>query len=194
MRVASGSGSAADGGADVNEVVVVAETERSEFDDVRLKDRQACAIRLTAVRWGAACESSSGSGLTVDLKRMRSHQLGTRRLLLESYTPLSSSVSAVPSPVMDRLDRPRPLMMGATDARRPSEIFSRDGAARWARSGVVGMLRGLLPSLRSWGVWELARRERMMRGGDGALTSSAHLDFARCAADTEIRLTSPPLV
>jgi hypothetical protein len=32
------------------EADVGVETERSEFDDVRLKDRQACAIMLTAVR------------------------------------------------------------------------------------------------------------------------------------------------
>ena len=53
----SGSESAA--GVDGNEVVVVGaeagpdvgvETVRSEADDVRLKDRQACAIKLTAVR------------------------------------------------------------------------------------------------------------------------------------------------
>ena len=46
-------------GVDGNEVVVVGaevgpdvgvETVRSEADDLRLKDRQACAIKLTAVR------------------------------------------------------------------------------------------------------------------------------------------------
>lgn len=119
-----GSGPAGDVGGigldgdDVAKVVDVAVAERSEDDDERLKDRQACVSRLTALRWGAACASSS-SGLTVDLKRMRSHQLGTRCLLLESYTPLSSSVSAVPSPLTEGLGCTRAFSDDA-DARTSS--------------------------------------------------------------------------
>ena len=53
------SGSKSVAGVEGNELVVVGaeagpdvgvETVRSEADDVRLKDRQACAIKLTAVR------------------------------------------------------------------------------------------------------------------------------------------------
>ena len=105
----------------VAKVVEVAVAERNEVDDERLKERQACANRLTALRCGAACVSSSGSGSgsTVDLKRMRSHQLGTRCLLLESYTPLSSQVSAIPWPLKEGLGCTR-AFNGDTDARTPS--------------------------------------------------------------------------
>jgi hypothetical protein len=203
---------AAVGGADVDELeegvtVVVGreeeavarvELERNEEDDVRRNERQACASILTAVRCGAQRESSSGSGSgsTVDLNRMRSHQLGTRCLLLESYTPLSSSSSsssAVPSPMKDRLERTSDLSE-AVPMRTPSVILSGDGAERSPRSGVVGTLRAVLMLALGWGVGALVRRERIRRGGEGAWSNSAHLDFARCAAEMEIRLTSPPLV
>ena len=86
--------------AEVEETVVAAvAVERNDADEVRREMRQACARRLTAVRGAQGVSSSvSGSGLNVDLKRIRSHQPGTR-CLLESYTPLSSSSCTVPSPV-----------------------------------------------------------------------------------------------
>jgi len=82
MRTVLGSELA--GGVEGNKLVVVVavagpdvgvETERSEVDDVCLKDRQTCAIKLTAVRRGAAGapSSGSGSGSTVNLRGIWSH-------------------------------------------------------------------------------------------------------------------------
>jgi hypothetical protein len=131
------------------ETVVKVELERNETVDVRRNERQACARRLTAVRCGAlGASSSSSSGLTVDLNRMRSHQLGTRCLLLESYTPLSPSSPTVPSPAKDRLERASDLSEGVL-GRKLSGALSADGAARSPRSGVVGTLFKLWLS---WGV------------------------------------------
>lgn len=45
--------------------------------------------------------SSSGRGFTEDFQRILSHQLGTRCLLDESYTPLSSSSAAFKRRVPD---------------------------------------------------------------------------------------------
>ena len=178
----------------VETVVAAVAVERNEAEEVRRKERQACARRLTAVRGAAGVSSSgSGSGLTVDLKRIRSHQLGTRCLLLESYTPLSSSSCTVPSPVSERVERPRETKDGAFEFERTSSSASSvvGGATRWPSSGVVGTLRTFLLFPSGWGA-VLGRRVRIMRGDDCALMSSANLDFARCAAETENRLTSPP--
>jgi hypothetical protein len=55
-------------------VVATVAVECNETDEERRNERQACARRLTAVRGAVGASSSgSGSGLTVDLKRMRSH-------------------------------------------------------------------------------------------------------------------------
>ena len=58
--------------AEVEETVVAAvAVERNDADEVRRKMRQACARRLTAMRGAEDVSSSgSGSGLTVDLKRI----------------------------------------------------------------------------------------------------------------------------
>jgi hypothetical protein len=175
-------------------VVATVAVERNEADEVRRKVRQACARRLTAVRGAVGASSSgSGSGLTVDLKRIRSHQLGTRCLLLESYTPLSSSSCTVPSPVNERVERPRETKDGAFEITSSSASSVVGGATRWPSSGVVGTLRTFLLLPSGWAVAVLGRSVRIMRGDVCALMSSANLVFARCAAVTENRLTSPPL-
>ena len=99
---------AIDEGAEVVEVpeIVVAAValaaERGDADEDRRNLRQACASKLMVVRGAGGV-----SGLTVDLKIMRSHQLGTRCLLLVSYTPFSSSSCTVLSLMNDNLERPR---------------------------------------------------------------------------------------
>ena len=181
--------------AEVVEMVVAAvAVERNEAEEVRRKERHACARRLTAVRGAEGVSSSgSGSGLTVDLKRIHSHQLGTRCLLLESYTPLSSSSCAVPSPVSERVERPRETMDGAFERTSSPALSVVGGATRWPSSGVVGKLRTFLLLPSGWGAAALGRRVRIMRGNNCALISSAKLDFARCATETENHLMSPPL-
>ena len=96
----------------VETVVAAVAVEHNEADELRRKVRQACARRLTAVRGTEGVSSlGSGSGLTVDLKRIRSHQLGMHCLLLESYEPLSSSSCTVPSPVSECVERSRETKM-----------------------------------------------------------------------------------
>ena len=155
---------------EVETVVRAVEVERREVVELRRMERQACAKMLTAVRGAVkgASSSGSGSGSTVDLKRMRSHQLGTRCLLLESYTPLSSSSSTVPSPVNERVERACETRDGALARMSSSASSAMDGAMRWPSSGVVGTLRTtLLPVLLSdCGAVVLTRRERIMRGDD----------------------------
>ena len=76
MAEDSGSESVGDIVADddaIDDVAELVAVERNEADEVRRKVRQAFARRLTAVRGAEGVSSSgSGSGLTVDLKRIRS--------------------------------------------------------------------------------------------------------------------------
>ena len=139
--------------AEVEETVVVAvAVEHNEADEVRRKVRQACVRKFTAV-CGAEGVSSSGSGLglTVNLKRIRSRQLGTRCLLLESYTPLSSSLCTVPSLVNERIERPRETKDGAFERTSSSASSVVGGATRWPSGGVVGILRTFLLLPSGWG-------------------------------------------
>jgi hypothetical protein len=70
-------------------------------------------------------------------------------------------VSAIPSPTKDGLGCTR-AFNEAADARTPSEGSSNNGdVVRCPRSGVVGILRGLLLLLLNRSVGALARRERL---------------------------------